>query len=231
MEEPNKQPSNSPSTDHWWWPPTPEAGDTGDPAPRLEEVTLRDGTTAWLRPLLPGDAEPLREGYRGLSRETKYNRFLSPTPELTDFLLRILVDEVDGVDHLAYVVFVEGADVPAGIGRIRRDPVRPHVADVAITVHDEWRRRGIGSILHRVLHQRRPAGVTTLQTIVAEGNLAPLALSRHCADDVEVRSVEGAVEFVVHLRGAARADDTGTDVATDDAVTDAVTDDTGRARP
>lgn len=193
-----------PSPTHWWWLPTPEPGD--EAAPRLEEVRLRDGTPAWLRPVLRIDAEPLREGYRRLSRETKYNRFLSPTPELTDQLLQILVDEVDGVDHIAYVVFVNDLEPPAGIGRIRRDPVRSHVADVAITVHDDWRRRGVASILHDVLHQRRPVGVTTLQTMVAGDNAAPLALSRHYGEEVEMRTVEGAIELVVHLPLSDRSD-------------------------
>ncbi len=49
----------------------------------LDRVELRDGTTAWVGPLLPGDAADLAREYQTLSSESKRRRFLSAVPELS----------------------------------------------------------------------------------------------------------------------------------------------------
>lgn len=170
----------------WWWLPAPAtepqreapSGGTGTPAPCSEEVTLRDGTRAWVRPLLRSDREMHATAYQQLSDTAKYHRFLVPVPELTEDLLVRLVDEVDQVDHVAYYLFVADSPLPIGIGRIVRDPEQPDVADIAVTVHDDYQGRGVASALLTVLIAQRPAGVTRLQTIVAPGNHASLAMLR-----------------------------------------------------
>jgi len=57
--------------------------------------------------------------------------------------------------------------------RLRDDP---SAADIAVTVDDAWRRRGIGTALLDELLRRRPAGVERLITHVAADNRASLAL-------------------------------------------------------
>jgi ribosomal protein S18 acetylase RimI-like enzyme len=63
-----------------------------------------------------------------------------------------------------------------GIGRIIRLADQPEAADIAVTVDDDWRRRGVGTALVDELIRRRPAGVRELITHVAAGNRASLAL-------------------------------------------------------
>ncbi len=145
----------------------------------VRELQLPDGTAAMVWSLSPTDGPGLRESFRHLSDEARHSRFLSGMRELSDDMLRRLVDSVDGVDHIALVLVVfpeDGADHAVGIGRIVRLPDDPSAADIAITVEDGWRRRGVGSALLDELIRRRPTGVTSLSTHIAAGNRASLAL-------------------------------------------------------
>jgi RimJ/RimL family protein N-acetyltransferase len=148
------------------------------PSP-LTEITLRDGTAALIWPLLETDGDLLREGFTELSPESRRQRFLTHLPELSDAMLRLLVDGVDGVDHIALLLTVLPERSPArpvGVARLVRYPDEPSVADVAVTVTDAWQGRGAGGALLGALLARRPAGVTRLRTTVAAENRASLAM-------------------------------------------------------
>jgi RimJ/RimL family protein N-acetyltransferase len=145
------------------------------------ELALRDGTRAIAWSLLPSDREAVREAYEHLSPETQLHRFLAPVPHLTEAMLDHLVDEVDGVDHVARVMFVleEGdVGVPAGVGRMIRYAEDPAAADVAVTVADEFQGRGVATALLAELMQHRPEGIERLVTEVAADNPASLAMLR-----------------------------------------------------
>ncbi len=123
------------------------------------EVTLLDGTAAMVWPLLRQDREGLRQGYLRLSDESKYQRFLCSVAALSDDLLRVLVDDVDGVDHVALVLVVLPADSDEdliGVGRLVRHPDRPTAADVAVTVLDEWQGCGAAGFLLAALMEQCP---------------------------------------------------------------------------
>ncbi len=140
-----------------------------------------DSTPAITWPLLQQDRKGLREGYLRLSDTSKYQRFLSSVGTLSDDLLRVLVDGVDGVEHVALVLVAlprKGDEEVIGLGRLIRHPDRPTAADVAVTVLDEWQGRGAATVLLDALTQRRPEGVTELITQVASDNPASLAMLR-----------------------------------------------------
>lgn len=166
----------------------------------MKELHLPDGTAAMVWSLSPNDARGLRENYRQLSPEARYSRFLSGVGDLSDDMLRRLVDEVDGVNHVALVLVVfpqDGPDRAVGIGRIIRLRDRPSAADVAVTVDDAWRRRGIGTALLDELVRQRPAGVVELITHVAADNKASLALLAR-AGEVHLSAPAGA-RYDVHV--------------------------------
>ncbi|MDP9408014.1 MAG: GNAT family N-acetyltransferase [Actinomycetota bacterium] len=149
------------------------------------EVRLRDGTPALVWPLLPEDREGLRVAYDALSPESKHRRFLSDVQTLSDGLLRLLVDAVDGVDHIALVLVAFPPDGPeqlVGVGRLIRHREQPDSADVAVTVLDAWQGRGVASVLLSELVRRRGAGVGRLATQVATGNPGSLAMLRRLGD-------------------------------------------------
>ncbi len=168
----------------------------------VERVVLRDGTEAFVWPVLPTDKEALSEEYERLSPGSRYHRSLAEVPHLTSQMLGHLVDEVDGVNHAAWVLcaFPEhGPDALAGIGRIIRYPDKPTTADVAVTVADDWQGKGVASALVEVLRRHPLEGITTVETEVTEDNQAALVLLRRLGDADVTRSGPGCLHVLVRL--------------------------------
>src|SRR5690606_2203087 len=147
----------------------------------LEQVSLRDGTDAWVVDLQPSDRDNLAQAFEELSPESRRQRFLTPMAHLTETMLDHLVDDVDGVDHIALVLSAETSPDtydPIAIARMVRYDEQPDAADVAVTVKDAWQGRGVASALLSVLVERRPVGVNRVITEVAGDNDASLAMLR-----------------------------------------------------
>jgi RimJ/RimL family protein N-acetyltransferase len=178
----------------------------------LTPVRLRDGTEAFVVPLVRANREALRQEYEHLSAETRFDRFLAAVPELTDSMLDRLVDEVDGTDHVALVLLVltpDGTELPLGLARIIRYPDDPTAADVAVTVVDDWHGRGVATALLQELMRHRPQGVERIKTVVSASNVASLAMLRRLGD-VDVGEPEsGVLRVVVELDGSAASDPRG----------------------
>ena len=124
------------------------------------EFFLRDGTPAMIWPLLPTDAKTLREGFRRLSPDSRQRRFLAPLGELDDPMIRLLVDSADGVRHIALMLIAlppDGEEGPAGVAHLLQYSDDPAIADIAVTVVDDWQGHGAGTALVSALMLRRPA--------------------------------------------------------------------------
>ena len=147
----------------------------------IEQVTLRDGTDAFVVPLERTDRAALVAEYETLSPESRRRRFLAPVRHLSDAMLDHLVDDVDGVDHIALVLCAETRpDVydPIALARMVRYADVTDAADLAVTVKDEWQGRGVATVLLEVLMRRRPAGVHRIVTEVLQDNPASLGMLR-----------------------------------------------------
>jgi len=169
------------------------------------EFFLRDGTPAMIWPLLPTDADTLREGFRRLSPDSRQRRFLTVLGELDDPMIRLLVDSVDGVHHIALVLIAlppEGEEGPVGVAHLVQGPADPASADIAVTVLDDWQGRGAGTALVSALMQRRPAAVTRLRTLVAAGNRASLALLAGAGRVSSGLPEQGVLDVTVELPAA-----------------------------
>ncbi|MGO8883903.1 MAG: N-acetyltransferase family protein [Streptosporangiaceae bacterium] len=143
------------------------------------EFFLRDGTPALIWPLLPTDAETLRDVFRRLSPGSRQHRFLQVLDQLDDPMIQRLVGSVDGVHHIALLLIAlppEGKEGPVGVARLLQYAEDRATADIAVTVVDDWQGRGAGTALFSALLERRPAAVTRLRTVVDAGNRASLAL-------------------------------------------------------
>jgi GNAT superfamily N-acetyltransferase len=158
-----------------------------------EEHLLADGTRVTLRGIQPEDAEALRRGFDRLSSRSRYQRFLSGTPELTDEMVRYLTD-VDGDRHVAIVAAVDSHDLKTeegiGVARFVRLSSDPAVAEAAVTVLDEAQGRGVGRLLLRALATlARDRGIRTIRAEV----LAENTRMRHILEEVGgvVRSDDG----------------------------------------
>jgi GNAT superfamily N-acetyltransferase len=111
-------------------------------------AVLADGTEVELRPVGPDDKPLLEQGMAMLSPASRRLRFMSPIEHLSRSQLAYLT-EIDHESHLAWGMTAAGQ--PVAVGRLVRLAGSPEVAEIAITVVDEWQRRGIGQILVRVL--------------------------------------------------------------------------------
>lgn len=110
------------------------------------ETHLADGTPVLVRAIQPDDKPLLVAGMSRLSDRSRHLRFLTATDRLSRSQLAYLT-EIDGHSHQAWGALI--ADEPVGIGRFVRGP--DNDAEVALTVVDEWQRRGIGLLLLTVL--------------------------------------------------------------------------------
>jgi ribosomal protein S18 acetylase RimI-like enzyme len=168
----------------------------------IAEARLADGTLALVWELLPSDREALRVGYEQLSDESRFHRFLTGVPHLTPPLLDHLVDDVDGIDHVALVlvaVDADGVGLPVGVARMIRYPDDPSAADLAVTVLDEWQGRGVATALLDELVRRRPAGVTRVVTTIAADNGAALAMVRRLGRTTVTSTDASGLDITVEL--------------------------------
>ena len=109
------------------------------------DVVLADGGTAHLRPIRPGDAEPLRAFHSRLSPESIYYRFFSPRPRLTDREIEHFTT-VDYRDRVALICTV-GDDMIAVVRYDKYDKTDASQAEVAFLVEDAHQGRGLGTVL------------------------------------------------------------------------------------
>jgi acyl-CoA synthetase (NDP forming)/GNAT superfamily N-acetyltransferase len=155
------------------------------------DVLLRDGRTAHLRPITADDGERLVSFYEAVSDQSKYFRFFSPMPRLSDKDVHRFT-HVDHHERVALVLTV--ADQIIGIGRY--DVVRPGVAEVAFLVQDRHQGRGIGQLLLEHLAQAaRERGVNRFEAEVLAENSRMLQVFREQGYSVKGEYEEG----VIHL--------------------------------
>jgi len=168
----------------------------------IAEAVLDDGTAAWIWPLQSEDREALSEGYEHLSAITRYHRFLASVPHLSSTLLDHLVDDVDGIDHVALalvVIDVDHVGEPVGVARMIRYEQQPTAADVAVTVLDEWQGRGVATALLHELIRQRPVGVTRVVTTVAADNGPSLAMLRRLGETTVTTAGINRLDVVAEL--------------------------------
>ena len=163
-----------------------------------ELVSLRDGTRAVLRLVRPDDKALLRAGFEHLSPRSRYYRFFTPKPRLSDDEVRYLT-EVDGENHFAMGAVTDPPDgEPEGLGIARFIRLReaPEVAEAAFTVADHAQGKGLGTLLFRRLSAAaRERGITRFRCLVIATNAAMSELFHAIAPDAP-RHIEQGVATV-----------------------------------
>lgn len=117
----------------------------------VERAVLRDGTAVRLRLVTPEDKPLLVAGFRRMSPESRYARFLGSKDALSEDELRYLT-EIDQERHFALGAVAEEGDgrgepIGAGVARFIQLPAPPGTAEAAIAVVDDLQGRGLGKLL------------------------------------------------------------------------------------
>jgi GNAT superfamily N-acetyltransferase len=157
-------------------------------------LALRDGSRVRLRQIHASDKDLLRRGFERLGGESRYRRFLTPTAQLSEAEVRYLT-EVDHHDHEAIVALDEQSGEGIGVARYVRNRERPDVAEVAVTVVDDWQGRGLGTRLLEVASARaREEGVGSFTALMLATNQEMMSLLERLGPlrvvDREVGTVE-----------------------------------------
>jgi RimJ/RimL family protein N-acetyltransferase len=160
---------------------------------------LPDGAPVLIRPIRADDKRMLTDGLRRLSDDSVQRRFLTPKRSFSRAELRYLT-EVDGRDHVALV-----AEYPAepvrrliAVARFVRLVDDPEAAEVAITVADNWQRRGLGSLLSAQLAaEARRLGIRRFTATMASDNVAAHRLMSRLTEHLEQHHVGGGVDELV----------------------------------
>ena len=133
-----------------------------------DPLLLADGRRLKIRPIEREDRDRLGRLFVRLTPESRYRRFFSPKPELTERELAYLVD-IDHVHHEALAAVDESDGSFVAAARYVQRPDQPHTAEVAIEVADDAQRQGIGTEL----------AIQTLQRARANGFKRATATTLH----------------------------------------------------
>jgi GNAT superfamily N-acetyltransferase len=162
-------------------------------------IALRDGSHVRIRQGHSSDRELLLRGFERLSPESRYRRFLAPVTELTEEMVRYLT-EIDHHDHEAMIAIDEQTGEGIGVARYVRDLERPEVAEVAVTVIDDWQGRGLGTLLAEVISARaREEGITSFTALMLAANEEMLDILRRLDPVRIIDREQGRVEVEVPI--------------------------------
>lgn len=169
---------------------------------KSERVVLRDGSSVLVRPVQPADAALMADGFARLSAESRWLRFLTSKSQLSPAELRYFT-ELDHHDHEALAALEETTGQGLGVARFIRSTDRPDMAEVAVTVVDDWQNRGLGTaLLLKLTDRARQEGIRHFTALVAADNEAVRGLLQDLRADVDVEVTEqagGAVEYELTL--------------------------------
>ena len=139
-------------------------------AHRTVRLTLHDRRVVEVRPLEPEDREALAAAVRRLSDETRYLRFATTKPQLSERELDFLLD----VNHHSREALVAVDPVTRrGVAVVRYVEV-PNEADrveIAATVADDWQGQGLGgALLTQLIERARNEGYVAVRASVLAAN-------------------------------------------------------------
>jgi RimJ/RimL family protein N-acetyltransferase len=142
-----------------------------------QPVTTPSGAEFLVRPLRPDDVGELAAGFGRLSARARYQRFLTGTPNLSAAQLAYLT-QIDHHDHEALVAVTPATGEIIGVARFVRSRSRPDSAEIAVTIADEWQRRGVGTeLLRRLVDRALQEGIVRFTAEILSENDAMLALA------------------------------------------------------
>ncbi len=167
---------------------------------RGTRVVLRDGSEVVIDQVHRTDVQLLADGFSRLSDESRRFRFLTAKERLSEGELRYFT-RVDHHDHEALGALDPADGRGVGLARYIRDPHDPEVAEVAVTVVDEWQGRGLGTeLLRRIMDRAAEEGIRRFSALVDADNEPMIQILHEIDGDLrETEEGAGAVGFEIAL--------------------------------
>jgi RimJ/RimL family protein N-acetyltransferase len=148
------------------------------PGRRARTLRAVDGRRFAVRRLRSADRAMYEAAVAGLSERSRYLRFGSPAPRLSERMIAQMMD-LDERRHVAYAALTPDQARIVGVARYVRLDGEPGTAEVAIAIADEWQRVGVGPLLlNRLIEHARRAGVESLVAVRLGENRAAGSLAR-----------------------------------------------------
>ena len=143
-----------------------------------ERLLLDDGSEVMIRPLQRTDRAGIKASLARLSDESRYFRFATAKPRLSERELDHLVD-IDHHRHEALVAIDTATGEGVAVVRYVRLHGESRAAEVAATVTDEWQGRGLGgAMLARLAQRAREEGHCALRASTLAENRRSIAMLR-----------------------------------------------------
>ncbi|MCR8713307.1 GNAT family N-acetyltransferase [Stenotrophomonas indicatrix] len=156
---------------------------------------LSDGTTIYIRPIRPSDAEKEKQFIEALSPESRRNRFLAQIAHPSEALIKQLacLDPLRAV-ALVGTLPIDGTHALIGIARYNVGP-RPDECECAVTVLDSWQGHGVGTILMlHLMEVARARDMLSMWSLDSGSNASMSALAerlgfKHAVDTEDASQV------------------------------------------
>lgn len=176
-------------------------------SPALSPFALPDGRQIAFRPVAPADEPLIAEAIRTASRRTLLHRFFIPLRGLAPEELRRMLTIDPSREFCLVGEWRDGSHqrLVCGARYVRTDI--PTVAEIAITVHDDFQGRGIGRHMLKLLFERgRADGIHTFVADVLAENAPMLHLLRSIAPKRRSIFADGVVHVEFDLADSANAE-------------------------
>jgi acyl-CoA synthetase (NDP forming)/RimJ/RimL family protein N-acetyltransferase len=173
-----------------------DAPEPGDLREWEFDAVLADGSTAHVRPIRPDDGDRLVDLHARMSDRSRYFRFFSPKPRLTDKEVERFT-HVDFNDRVALVAVL--GDQIIAVARYDRWPGKDE-AEVAFTVDDAHQGKGIATLLLEHLSVvARQRGIGRFTAEVLPDNNAMLGVFRRAGFEVHRHFASGVVDVAFDI--------------------------------
>ena len=176
---------------------------TRHPYPQQYEsnLTLKDGSKVFLRPIRPDDEPMMKEMFYSFSERTRYLRFHGPIKAFPHARLQVSCN-VDYNEEMAMIGTIgdPGSEEVVAVGRYLHDAAND-TAEVAFVVRDDWQNRGLGKTLFgRLVEIGRERGIEQFFAEVLPENIPMLRVFHHADCNVITKSEGDVVHVTIDLR-------------------------------
>lgn len=178
-------------------PPFPALADASN------QVVLRDGTVATLRPATARDKAAVRRFFEDLSPESRQSRFLS-IADVSDALIEQVCSSTDPATALTLIAWrtVDDATRPIAIASYAAVSTAPtgRSAEAAFAVDDRFQGRGLATVmLERLAAIAAEHGFRWFLAITSVDNEPMLEVFRDSGFEVRSKSAQGVVDVRLDL--------------------------------